>query len=1019
MLGIVAVGFGAGTLSCEVPMRNQLLASLTGILLTSVLVAAGSAQSGLSQGSDSGLVATQDQPSHEPLWIWGPRDPEEHNQVWLRKRFSVPKSIQSAILFGTADNLANVFLDGELLANVPDWTKPFERSVELTPGEHLLAVRAQNRGGPAGVYMRLTMDLGKGRTEVLGTDSSWRVLDTALHLGGSAAWKVADFDDKLWSDPVAFGPWGSKPWGTPSVAGDGIPDRALSAENVWVPEGFKIELLHVVDPDTQGSWVSICSDGMGMLYTSDQYGALWKVKPQPVGSQEEPIIKRVPVDLGQAQGLCWAFGKLYVVVGLGKTGLYVVSDTNADGELDHVRKLSGFGSGGEHGPHGIVLDPDGESLWIVGGNHVAVPTPAGRVHPAPVWAEDQLLTRLPDANGHARNKLAPGGWVVRTDPEGTEFDLFAIGMRNAYDLAFSPSGDLFTFDSDMEWDVGLPWYRPTRILHLVSGAEYGWRNGSGKWAAHYEDSLPGVLDMGIGSPTGVTFLTNALFPGPWRNAFLVGDWAYGTIYAVFMQPDGASFSGTSRVFARGRPFPVTDMVVAEDGALYITTGGRRSLSGLYRVTNSQAAGPRPVAPDPTPEVILRASLEERHGAGEVVDIQQLIKALGSRDRYVRHAARVALEHTPVEAWAQGGLTHSAPLVVAGSVIGLARSAGDQWKAASLASLARTWESALATKLEEGVHLRALQLLCIRWGLPDEEHQQAWRKRLGVRWGAGGGDLDRDRLRLLVALGEPRAVPLALKNLLGATSGDEALFYAFVLLDAKQGWTIERRRSWFTWMGTRGLELPGGHSLEKYVRNLRSEAAGRLSDAERQSLAAVLKLEPEPKSVAIEANFVNAWLDEELRPHLSEVLTGRNFEQGRMAFNKARCMECHRIAGEGGSMGHDLTGVASRFTRGDLLDSILDPSKEISDQYQDYEVLTRDGILLVGRLEGRSAERVLLRTQPPDEVLHEIDPEEIELQRPHPLSRMPAGLLNVLTMDEVLDLLAYTLSGADPAAICFD
>jgi putative heme-binding domain-containing protein len=173
-----------------------------------------------------------------------------------------------------------------------------------------------------------------------------------------------------------------------------------------------------------------------------------------------------------------------------------------------------------------------------------------------------------------------------------------------------------------------------------------------------------------------------------------------------------------------------------------------------------------------------------------------------------------------------------------------------------------------------------------------------------------------------------------------------------------------------------------------------------------------------KAVAIEATFVNAWLDEELRPRLDQILAGRNFEQGQRAFSKARCMECHRIAGEGGSTGHDLTGVASRFTREDLLDSILEPSKEISDQYQDYEILTTDGILLVGNIEGRTVDTVTLRTQPPAEVLHEIHVDDIEIQRPHPLSRMPAGLLNVLTMDEVLDLLAYTLSGADPSSLYF-
>ena len=63
----------------------------------------------------------------------------------------------------------------------------------------------------------------------------------------------------------------------------------------------------------------------------------------------------------------------------------------------------------------------------------------------------------------------PGGWVCRTDPDGKSFELVAMGLRNPYDLAFNAEGNYFTFDSDMEWDSGTPWYRPTRINHVIDG----------------------------------------------------------------------------------------------------------------------------------------------------------------------------------------------------------------------------------------------------------------------------------------------------------------------------------------------------------------------------------------------------------------------------------------------------------------------------------------------------------------------------------------------------------------------
>src|SRR6185503_9597853 len=161
------------------------------------------------------------------------------------------------------------------------------------------------------------------------------------------------------------------------------------------------------------------------------------------------------------------------------SGLYRLRDTNGDDKLDQITTLKEFqnrtkdGPGwGEHGPHGIVLGPD-KKLYLVAGNFTNLPDPVASTSPAQHWAEDLLLTRMPDGKGHDPTIYAPASWVCRTDENGKTWENIVIGMRNAYDIAFNPDGELFTFDSDMEWDIGTPWYRPTRICHLVSGAEFG------------------------------------------------------------------------------------------------------------------------------------------------------------------------------------------------------------------------------------------------------------------------------------------------------------------------------------------------------------------------------------------------------------------------------------------------------------------------------------------------------------------------------------------------------------------
>ena len=93
----------------------------------------------------------------------------------------------------------------------------------------------------------------------------------------------------------------------------------------------------------------------------------------------------------------------------------------------------------------------------------------------------------------------------------------------------------------MEWDAGSPWYRPTRICHAVNGGEFGWRNGSGKFPSYYADTLPAVVDIGPGSPTGVISGSGAKFPSKYQSAIYALDWTYGSIWAIHLKPEGSSY----------------------------------------------------------------------------------------------------------------------------------------------------------------------------------------------------------------------------------------------------------------------------------------------------------------------------------------------------------------------------------------------------------------------------------------------------------------------------------------------
>src|SRR5204862_4935521 len=138
----------------------------------------------------------------------------------------------------------------------------------------------------------------------------------------------------------------------------------------------------------------------------------------------------------------------------------------------------------------------------------------------------------------------------------------------------------------------------------------------------------------------------------------------------------------------------------------------------------------------------------------------------------------------------------------------------------------------------------------------------------------------------------------------------------------------------------------------FLKLIRNDAILTLTAAEKTALGALLtadpatvKLPPEPARP-----FVKAWKVADLTDALDTGLKGgRDFDRGRKLFAAGKCFSCHRYDNEGGSNGPDLSGVAGRFSPRDLLESVIDPSKEISDQYGAVEIRTHSGRLVVGRI----------------------------------------------------------------------
>ena len=152
-----------------------------------------------------------------------------------------------------------------------------------------------------------------------------------------------------------------------------------------------------------------------------------------------------------------------------------------------------------------------------------------------------------------------------------------------------------------------------------------------------------------------------------------------------------------------------------------------------------------------------------------------------------------------------------------------------------------------------------------------------------------------------------------------------------------------------------------------------------------------------------------WTIDEVVKLADSGLEGRDKAKGHDLFRAALCAACHRLGNEGGAAGPDLTSLGGRFTIRDLAESILAPSKVISDQFT-FELITRkDGSEVSGKIVDEKDEKWLVATNPFDVTQTvEIEHNGIKEVKHSPVSPMPPALINRLNPDELKDLLAFLL-----------
>src|SRR5690606_26534546 len=150
------------------------------------------------------------------------------------------------------------------------------------------------------------------------------------------------------------------------------------------------------------------------------------------------------------------------------------------------------------------------------------------------------------------------------------------------------------------------------------------------------------------------------------------------IYAVHLTPNGSSYTATTEEFISGAPLPVTDAIInPADGAMYFAIGGRKVQSGVYRVTytGKESTAPAKSNSDGRRARETRQKLESFHGGQHSKAVKEAWPHLDSDDRFIRWAARVALEWQPVSEWADKALAEKNPAKQVEALLALVHAAG--------------------------------------------------------------------------------------------------------------------------------------------------------------------------------------------------------------------------------------------------------------------------------------------------------------------------------------------------------
>lgn len=457
-------------------------------------------------------------------WIWS--DPSANQQaqpnepIHVRRVFELKGKPAKAVVHVTADNQYELFVNGKKIGGDDNWqtVEKYDVAKQLVAGKNVVAIRARNGGGQAGLIAWLHVVTADKKDLVLGTDAAWK-----FALAAPKNWLTADFDDAEWAKSFVLGAPGIGPWnlvrsstGQPSSTGPNtrVADKSINKyrpaseeiNHFQLPEGFKIELVAaeplVINP------VCMTLDDEGRIYVSESHSYRYGPGRSPVKPSSNPIVRLDPLPDGKGyrrvlvaegfadpvMGLAYRNGQLWATA---NNFLYRFDiDKNGKGINRQTLVVDKHKAWNPFGMFVLEWGPDGDLYLSVGNHNIDL-----------------------EGQGSRASGRGSSGIVVRMKPDGSKLERLVHGLRVPYSFEFDPFGQL--------WLLSNGEGNPNRFVRVLDGVDYHCYSRSivgNDWLAGRHPLAPPCFELPPGACTQLLRYYAAGFPASFTGNLFLDNW---------------------------------------------------------------------------------------------------------------------------------------------------------------------------------------------------------------------------------------------------------------------------------------------------------------------------------------------------------------------------------------------------------------------------------------------------------------------------------------------------------------